>query len=71
MLVFPVLMGETAGAMIVSPPGYTPLSVRIQTVMHYGPGAYVSVLCLMSAASALSVMAAAGYVFRKGLFITE
>ncbi|HOE62225.1 MAG TPA: ABC transporter permease subunit [Candidatus Sumerlaeota bacterium] len=71
MLVFPVLMGETAGAMIVSPPGYTPLSVRIQTVMHYRPGAYVSVLCLMSAASALSVVAAAGYVFRKGLFITE
>lgn len=70
-LVFLALMGETAGAMIVSPPGYTPLSVRIQTVMHYGPGAYVSVLCLMSAASALAVVSAAGFVFRKGLFFSE
>ena len=44
-----LFLGEIGAAVMVCAPGHTPLSVRIQTVMHYGPGAYVSALCVLAA----------------------
>jgi len=42
-----VCIAETGAAMMLCPPGFTPLSVRILTMMHYGPGPYLAALCLM------------------------
>jgi len=38
---------EIGGTILVTPPGYTTLSVRIFTLLHYGLDDFVSALCLM------------------------
>ncbi len=64
-LAFLTLLAESAGSVIVSAPGRTPLAVRIQTVMHYGPSGYVSALCLSSALVALSAAVLIMFVLKK------
>lgn len=38
---------ELDAAVMVAPPGITPLSIRIHSLMHYGPGPAVASLCLV------------------------
>jgi iron(III) transport system permease protein len=38
---------ELDAAVMVAPPGITPLSIRIHSLMHYGPGSAVASLCLV------------------------
>ena len=50
--VFVLSAGELAAAVLVYPPGWTPLSVRMFSLMHYGIDPVVCALCLWSAALA-------------------
>ncbi len=63
-LAFLVYIGEAGAAMLVSAPGATPLSARILSVMHYGPGSYVAALCLLSAFFSLLLILALGLLIK-------
>ncbi len=52
-LLFVLTMAELDTAVLVSPPGWTTLPVRIFTLMHYGPSRLVAALCLTAAALTL------------------
>jgi len=51
--VFILSMGELAATMLVVPPGGATISIRIETLMHYGAGQVVAALCLMTIAATL------------------
>jgi iron(III) transport system permease protein len=39
--------GEVGASILITPPGWTPLSVRIFSFLHYGMNSYISALCLV------------------------
>ena len=47
-LLFILSLGELDAVVLVAPPGYTPLSVRVYSLMHYGPSELVAALCLLA-----------------------
>jgi len=55
-LAFVLSLRELDAAVLVTPPGWTPLSVRLFSLMHYGPGRLVAAL---SVVTVMLVMAAA------------
>lgn len=62
-LVFILALGEADASVMVAPPGYTTLPVRIFTLMHYGPSELVAALSLLVCAGVVAggVVAAAVY----------
>ena len=61
-LLFVLAVGELDAVLLVCPPGWTPLSVRLFTLMHYGPSSLVASLSLITlmllfAGAALCVLA--------------
>jgi len=44
---FILSLRELEATAMLAPPGITPLSIRIHSLMHYGPGAAVASLCLL------------------------
>ena len=53
------ILGDVESTVLVAPPGWTPVSLRIFTLMHYGPAAMVSALALLQALAALLMVAVA------------
>lgn len=56
-----LVMGEVECTVLVAPPGWVPVSLRIFTLMHYGPAATVSALALLQTAAAAGLLLAAGF----------
>ncbi|MEX2014993.1 MAG: hypothetical protein WD873_00055, partial [Candidatus Hydrogenedentales bacterium] len=56
---FVFLLGftEVDTAVLLAPPGYTPVSVRVFGLMHYGPDRLVAALCLLLVAVILAALA--------------
>lgn len=54
-LVFALSVGELGATLIVIPPGYSTLTLRIYNYLHYGAAASVAVLCLVLVAIAFGV----------------
>lgn len=46
-IVFLLSFGDLDTVLLIAPPGYTPLSVRLFSLMHYGPSTLVSALSLL------------------------
>ena len=57
-----LVMGEVETTVLVAPPGWVPVSLRIFTLMHYGPTAAVSALAMLQALATTGLLAAAGYL---------
>ena len=60
---FVLCVGELDSTVLVSPPGETTLAVRLFTLMHYGPDAYVAALSLLTVGLIVlvSALTVAGY----------
>lgn len=59
--------GELAATVLVCPPGYTMLSVRLHTLLHYGPTHLTAALSILSAlVPIVGALALYGLVLRKG-----
>ncbi|MBL7647283.1 MAG: iron ABC transporter permease [Candidatus Hydrogenedentes bacterium] len=56
-----LIMGEVETSVLVAPPGWVPVSLRIFTLMHYGPAASVSALALLQALATAGLLAVAGF----------
>ncbi len=54
-LAFALSVGELGATLIVIPPGYSTLTLRIYNYLHYGAAASVAVLCLVLVAIAFGV----------------
>ncbi len=63
-----LIMGEVETTVLVAPPGWVPVSLRIFTLMHYGPAAAVSALALLQALATAGLLAAAGFLSEKWKF---
>ena len=63
-----LVMGEVETTVLVAPPGWVPVSLRIFTLMHYGPAAAVSALALLQALATAGLLAAAGFLSEKWKF---
>jgi iron(III) transport system permease protein len=48
VIVFVLALGELGASLLLSPPGYSTVSVRIHTFMHAAPNRYTSALCLIA-----------------------
>ncbi len=57
-----LVMGEVEATVLVAPPGWVPVSLRIFTLMHYGPAAAVSALALLQALATTGLLATAGFL---------
>lgn len=53
-LLFILAWGELDTAVLVAPPGWTPVSVRLFSLMHYGPSSMVAALSLVSTLVAIT-----------------
>lgn len=69
MLVFALAFTEADASVLVAPPGWTTLPVRIYTLLHYGPSRIAAALSLvvlfvtfLAAAAALALTRRAGYL---------
>jgi len=62
-LMFVLCAGELDSTILVCPPGETTLAVRLFTLMHYGPDAYVAALSLLTVGVVVlvSALTAAGF----------
>ncbi len=60
---FVLCVGELDSTVLVCPPGDTTLAIRMFTLMHYGPDAYVATLSLLTTAIIVlvSALTAVGY----------
>lgn len=63
-----LIMGEVETSVLVAPPGWVPVSLRIFTLMHYGPAAAVSALALLQALVTAGLLVAAGFLSKKWKF---
>lgn len=55
-----LVMGEVECTVLVAPPGWVPVSLRIFTLMHYGPSAAVSALALLQGLATAGLLLIAG-----------
>lgn len=63
-----LIMGEVECIVLVAPPGWAPVSLRIFTLMHYGPAAMVSALALVQALIALGTLGIAALLLQPTMF---
>jgi iron(III) transport system permease protein len=47
VVIFLMVLGDLDSVLLVSPPGYTTIPVRVYNLMHYGPSAMVSSMALL------------------------
>ncbi|MCC6697754.1 MAG: iron ABC transporter permease [Candidatus Hydrogenedentes bacterium] len=64
-LAFVLAVGELDATVLVCPPGKTTLAIRLFTLMHYGPDAYVAALSLMTALVILCAGACAAWAYGR------
>lgn len=65
MLCFLLSFREVDATVLVSPPGVTPLPIRVFTLMHYGPSRLVAALSLVSVFAILGVILIGFGIYRK------
>ena len=63
---FLLIMGELDSIVLVAPPGWVPVSLRIFTLMHYGPSALVSALALLQALAAGATLLLCAFLLHSG-----
>lgn len=63
-----LVMGEVETTVLVAPPGWVPVSLRIFTIMHYGPSETVSALSLLQAVATAGLLIVAAYFARGAKF---
>jgi iron(III) transport system permease protein len=63
-VLFVLCFREVDASSMIYPPGMTPASVRLYTLMHYGPSQYVSALALLMALASLAGGLAAAGAYR-------
>ncbi|MBI3117714.1 MAG: iron ABC transporter permease [Candidatus Hydrogenedentes bacterium] len=71
-IVFILSLGELDTVLLVAPPGWTPLSVRVFSLLHYGPSQAVAALCLLTLLIMLlaaGLCAVAYALLRRGLHV--
>jgi len=61
-----LVMGEVECIVLIAPPGWVPVSLRIFTLMHYGPAAMVSALALIQTLLTLVTLATTAYLLQPG-----
>ena len=64
-LVFVLTMGEVDTSVLVCPPGETTLSIRLFSLMHYGPDSYVAALSLLTVALVIGMTACAAFGYGR------
>ncbi|MCC6487091.1 MAG: iron ABC transporter permease [Candidatus Hydrogenedentes bacterium] len=64
-LAFVFAVGELDATVLVCPPGKTTLAIRLFTLMHYGPDAYVAALSLITAIVILCASACAAWAYGR------
>jgi len=64
-LTFVFSFGELDVTVLVAPPGWTPLPVRLFSLMHYGPSQTVAALCITIVAITLLCALVALLLYRK------
>lgn len=70
MGLFLLIMGELECIVLVAPPGWVPVSLRIFTLMHYGPTAMVSALALLQGLASLLVLWGLGALIKQNRVYT-
>ena len=70
MGLFLLIMGELECIVLVAPPGWVPVSLRIFTLMHYGPTAMVSALALLQGLASLLLLCLLGGLIRQNRVYT-
>lgn len=65
LIVFTLDMGEFGATLLVTPPGYQTLSIKIYNYLHYGASDVVATLCLTLLAVVLAAIAGAGWLWRR------
>jgi ABC-type Fe3+ transport system permease subunit len=63
---FLLIMGELESIVLVAPPGWVPISLRIFTLMHYGPSALVSALAFLQALAAGATLLVFAFLLDSG-----
>lgn len=66
LLIWSLSLAEVGAALLLTPPGFTPLGVRLMSLMHYAPTAEVCALALLNAA--LGGIALAGMFAMRRIF---
>lgn len=67
---FLLLMGELECIVLIAPPGWVPVSLRIYTLMHYGPTAMVSALALLQGLASLLLLGGLSQLFSRNRVYT-
>mgnify|MGYP002347685869 FL=1 len=62
LIVFALAMGEFGMTLLVTPPGYQTLAIKIYNYLHYGASETIAVLCLFMLFVVLSVAFAVYYL---------
>jgi len=65
VLVFLLTLGEEGITLVLMPPGYETLAVKVYNYLHYGAGELVSGFCLITVAVTAGVMAGAGRMMSR------
>jgi iron(III) transport system permease protein len=67
--VFAVSTGELGATLIVAPPGYSTLTMRIYSYLHYGASESVAGLCFIMILMALALGFLAVIILRRKLYL--
>lgn len=67
---FLLIMGELECIVLVAPPGWVPVSLRIFTLMHYGPTGLVSALALLQGVASLLLLWGVWVLFTRNRVYT-
>ncbi len=71
-LVFLLTLGEEGGTLVLMPPGYETLAVKVYTYLHYGASELVSGFCLITVLFTAGMMVLLGLLLgRKGFRRSE
>jgi iron(III) transport system permease protein len=67
-IIFAMSAGELGATLIVAPPGYSTLTMRIYSYLHYGASESVAGLCFIMVLMAIAVGLLASIIFRTKLY---
>jgi len=66
LITFALCMGEFGVTLLVTPPGYQTITLKIYNYLHYGASETIAVLCLFVLAVILASAAAVWLLLRRG-----
>lgn len=65
VLVFLLTLGEEGITLVLMPPGYETIAVKVYNYLHYGASELVSGFCLLTVLLTVGIMAGAGKLMRR------